>query len=259
MNQLETDYPGVTFVYMTGHLDGTGVAGNLHVRNNQIRDYCIANNKVLFDFADIESYDPDGNYYLDRGADDNCNYDGGNWAIEWCAAHPGNSLCDWCDCAHSQPLNCNLKARAFWWMLARLAGWDGGVVEEGELRKTTSAGAPANGQTVTYTISIRDLPTTVQMSDEVPSSLNYISGSLTATMGTVTDTDAPILQWSGVLSPTPAVTITYATTVNTAAIQVITNTAFVAAQGYQTISSTATIIANGYPIYLPLVLKENTP
>lgn len=126
-------------------------------------------------------------------------------------------------------------------------------------QKTASTGAPANGQTVTYTIFIRDLPTIVQMTDEVPSSLSYIPGSLTATMGTVTATNAPILQWSGVLSPTPAVTITYAATVNTAAIQVITNTAFVAAQGYQTISSTATIIANGYSVYLPLVLKDDIP
>jgi uncharacterized repeat protein (TIGR01451 family) len=134
-----------------------------------------------------------------------------------------------------------------------------GSEEGGEVQKTASAGAPANGQTVTYTIFIRDLPTTVQMTDEVPLSLSYIPGSLTATTGIVTDTDAPTLCWSGVLSPTPAVTISYAVTVNTAAIQVITNTASVAAQGYQTISSTVTIIANGYPVYLPLVLKENTP
>jgi len=123
MNQLEADYPDVTFVYMTGHLEGTGEDGNLNVRNDQIRAYCIANNKVLFDFADIESYDPDGNYYLDRGADDDCSYDGGNWADEWCAAHSGDPLCESCSCAHSEPLNCNLKARAFWWMLARIAGW----------------------------------------------------------------------------------------------------------------------------------------
>ena len=69
MNQLESDYPDVFFffVYMTGHLDGTGETGNLHIRNEQIRNYCIANDKVLFDFADIESYDPDGEYFLDRG------------------------------------------------------------------------------------------------------------------------------------------------------------------------------------------------
>jgi len=126
MSQLERDYPHVFFVYMTGHLDGTGVNGNLNVRNNQIRSFCRANGKILFDFADIESYDPDGNYYLDRGADDNCDYLDGNtwrnWAQEWCRDNPGQ--CSGCECAHSQPLNCDLKARAFWWMLARIAGCD---------------------------------------------------------------------------------------------------------------------------------------
>lgn len=130
MQQLESEYPQVTFVYMTGHLDGTGGSGNLHRRNEQIRQYCKENNKVLFDFADIESYDPDGTPYLEYYADDGCFYDNGsgqaNWAVEWCAANPGSSLCEsCCDCAHSEPLNCNLKARAFWWLLARIAGWNG--------------------------------------------------------------------------------------------------------------------------------------
>jgi hypothetical protein len=131
MNQLEAEYPSVTFVYMTGHLDGTGEEGNLHRRNNQIRNYCKANGKVLFDFADIEAYDPDGKYLLNLGADDGCYYNDGscNWAQEWCAANAGSDLCLSCGdeecCAHSEPLNCNLKARAFWWMLARIAGWSG--------------------------------------------------------------------------------------------------------------------------------------
>lgn len=126
MSGLEADYPDVTFIYMTGHLNGTGETGNLHQRNNQIRSHVISNNGVLFDFADIESYDPDGNYFLDLGADDGCNYSGGNWADQWCAAHPGDDLCTTCSCAHSKPLNCNLKGRAFWWMMARLAGWNPG-------------------------------------------------------------------------------------------------------------------------------------
>jgi len=126
MAQFEVEYPNMRFIYMTGHLDGSGSSGNLHVRNEQIRAYCNANDKVLFDFADIERYNPDGNDYLDLGADDNCDYSGGNWADEWCAANPGSDLCAPCSCAHSQSLNCNLKARAFWWMMARLAGWDPG-------------------------------------------------------------------------------------------------------------------------------------
>nr|NQU90582.1 right-handed parallel beta-helix repeat-containing protein [Bacteroidota bacterium] len=127
MNQLEQDYPDVQFVYMTGHLDIWSWS-NLKARNQQIRDYCTENNKILFDFADIESYNPDGTYF--EYATDNCDYyEGpgwgylGNWANEWCTANPGSDLCWSCSCAHSQSLNCNLKGRAFWWMLARMAGW----------------------------------------------------------------------------------------------------------------------------------------
>ena len=125
MNELETNFPGVAFVYMTGHLDGTGENGNLNLRNEQIREYCEKNNKILFDFADIESFDPDGNYYLDKKANDNCDYllneTKRNWADEWCNNNPGK--CTEYRCAHSKSLNCDLKGNAFWWMVARIAGW----------------------------------------------------------------------------------------------------------------------------------------
>ncbi|MFZ1282078.1 MAG: T9SS type A sorting domain-containing protein [Ignavibacteriaceae bacterium] len=131
MTGLENDYPNVKFVYMTGHLDGTGLSGNLNLRNEQIRNYCLTNEKILFDFNDIESYDPDGNFYLDKDANDNCDYDSDgngsldkNWAIDWQNSHTINV--DWYDCspAHSQALNGNLKAYTAWWLWAKLAGWD---------------------------------------------------------------------------------------------------------------------------------------
>jgi len=144
MDGLEHDFPGVKFVYMTGHLDGGGLAGNLHLRNQQIRDYCQANGKTLFDFEDIESYNPDGVYFGDQFPTDGCNYDANddgtteqtgdpatplngdvNWALEWQGTHTEGV--DWFNCspAHTQALNGNLKAYAAWWLWARLAGWTG--------------------------------------------------------------------------------------------------------------------------------------
>jgi hypothetical protein len=131
MNGLERDYPNVKFVYMTGHLNGTGLQGNVHKRNEQIRDYCRANHKILYDFADIEAWNPDGFYFGDKYPSDNCDYSspGGkwdrNWAVEWQKSHIEGT--DWynCESAHSQPLNANLKAYAAWCLWARLAGWDG--------------------------------------------------------------------------------------------------------------------------------------
>ena len=127
MSELEEDYPGVRFVYMTGHTNGSGLTGNLHLRNQQIRDYCAAHNKILYDFEDIESYDPDGKYFGDKDVTDSCGYSGGNWATEWQSSHTEGA--DWysCSSAHSEPLNANLKAYAAWWLWARLAGWDGAL------------------------------------------------------------------------------------------------------------------------------------
>lgn len=253
MDELERDYPEVTFVYMTGHLNGTGETGGLNQRNNQIRDYCVANSKILFDFADIESYDPDGGYYLDRGADDGCNYDGGNWADEWCAANPDDSLCEPCGCAHSEALNCNLKARAFWWMMARVAGWSGVGPQKAASTKTA-----IHSQAVTYTIVVRDtgapLTATIYLTDEVPLGLSYVPGTITATAGTATDTNAPLLHWSGVLTPTPVVTVTYAVTVSAIGPQAVTNSAVVVVPGHSPITRTATlsvVLPSDYPNLTP--------
>ncbi|MBW2261320.1 MAG: hypothetical protein JRG91_05035 [Deltaproteobacteria bacterium] len=115
MSELEAAYPGVTFIYMTGHTDGSGADGNLRARNAQIRSWCEANGKILFDFGDIESWDPDGIYYPDIS--DDC-----GWCTDWCTGH---TCPDCSSCAHSHCYNCYIKGKAFWWMMARLAGWEG--------------------------------------------------------------------------------------------------------------------------------------
>jgi len=122
LDQLEREHPGTRFIYMTGHTDGSGAGGTLNRNNEMVRQFARANGKILYDFADIESHDPAGNAYPDT--DDSC-----PWCRDWCRDHPEDcsdlpTTDD--ECAHSHGFNCVLKARAFWWMMARLAGWDGG-------------------------------------------------------------------------------------------------------------------------------------
>ena len=115
LDAFEQEFPAMRFVYMTGHTDG---GSDQLTRNNQaVRDYAAAHGKVLFDFADIESWDLDGNYH--EAASDAC-----GWCAAWCESHPG-ACSDLPECAHSHGLNCVIKAKAFWWMMARLAGWSG--------------------------------------------------------------------------------------------------------------------------------------
>ncbi len=145
MEKLVAEYPQVTFVFMTGHAQGQGedmTPDSVHYNNQLIRQHCADHDRWLFDFADIEAYDPDGDYYWDQNMWDDLDYDGGNWALEWCAANPDAELTrlttgagvdgyDGCQgCAHSSSpqqanLNCVLKGRAAWHLWARLAGWSG--------------------------------------------------------------------------------------------------------------------------------------
>lgn len=112
----ETAYPSMRFIYQTGHTDG----GSEQWKSNTalVRRYVQEHGKVLFDFADIETHDPDGTAHPDMT--DAC-----EWCDAWCAAHPGACDFELGDCAHTHKLQCLQKAKAMWWLAARLAGWPG--------------------------------------------------------------------------------------------------------------------------------------
>jgi uncharacterized repeat protein (TIGR01451 family) len=125
--------------------------------------------------------------------------------------------------------------------------------------KRASRPAPGFGETVTYTILLRNagalLTDTLVLTDTVPSGLSYVTGSLTATLGAPDDGSAPLLHWSGVLSSTSAVTLTYVVTVTETSPRFIGNTVTLNAGSAGLLSRTATIVVNGHAIYLSLVMK----
>lgn len=132
MSKLEAEFPNVTFVYMTGHPDGKGNSAPLAIRNDSLRNFCTENNKVLYDFADIQQWDLEGNDY-GNNENDSCDWcqtycdecGSGCPDYEDCTNRPGDNApgSSYTDCAHTHGLVCVLKGKTFWYMMARLTGW----------------------------------------------------------------------------------------------------------------------------------------
>jgi len=124
MTVLESEYPGVTFVYLTGNAQGTGSGGyNRWQRNEQIRDYCTVNNKMLFDFADLDCwwYNPSSTSWEQH----TYSYSGDDIPAE----HPefyGDEY------GHTTYESCYQKGKALWYLMALIAGWQGVGITEPE-------------------------------------------------------------------------------------------------------------------------------
>jgi hypothetical protein len=115
MQTLENEFPNIAFVYFTGTAeDSTGYGYNRYLRNKQIRDFCVANNKVLYDFEDLDSwwYNPTTLQWEHS----TYQYNGFTVPVE----HP-NLAGD--DAEHTSYASCEQKGRATWWMMAMLSGW----------------------------------------------------------------------------------------------------------------------------------------
>ncbi|MFW6268145.1 MAG: hypothetical protein ACOC1E_03335 [Marinilabiliaceae bacterium] len=132
----------VHFVFMTGHANrndnvGPGKAKNLA---DMIIDYCDENQYFCLDYYSIDTHDMDGDYWEDAGDNGDSDAYGGNFYEDWQESHESgvhywyNRYSPGGDVAYgdhnTQHITANRKGMAFWWILARLAGWNGEVEED---------------------------------------------------------------------------------------------------------------------------------
>ncbi len=154
-----------------------------------------------------------------------------------------------------------------------IGAFAGNTVVQPDLSASTKTVFPTQsqfGETVTYTLSVRNTtgPLNIQawLSDTLPTGLDYVSGSFSATGGATNDAGAPDLYWTGVLSPSPIVTLTYRAVVTytqpgteTSVAATLHNVASISAEGAASINVSATLPVNARSLYLPLVLRAFAP
>lgn len=116
MADLEQKYPNVIFIYTTGHAQEQDCSGdNRDHFNAAVRTFCRDNKKALLDFGDIDAW-----YNGEQAT-----YNRPNWCasagqpvpVEHPRYHGDES-------SHTTFESCENKGKAFWWLLARLSGWD---------------------------------------------------------------------------------------------------------------------------------------
>jgi hypothetical protein len=136
MASLETANPSVIFIYMTGNAQASGSGGyNRWLRNEQIRQYCLDNDKVLFDFADLDCWSD--------GEHSTYDYVIGEQTLHIPIEHPDFNGDE---AAHTTYASCEQKGSAFWWLAAMLAGWN---APDPSTTTTTSSSTTSSTTTTT--------------------------------------------------------------------------------------------------------------
>ncbi|MBP7735609.1 MAG: hypothetical protein KA369_06505 [Spirochaetes bacterium] len=128
METLITEYPAVTFVFMTGHPNGDGESvgtTSAYHCHTLITEHCQINNRYCIDYWSIETHDMNDNYYAT--ANDDGIAGSVSFYYDWMTSHDEGTDYYGCSCAHTtnQRITCNRIAYAAWWIWARVAGWSG--------------------------------------------------------------------------------------------------------------------------------------
>lgn len=127
---FEAQHPDKIIIYWTTSLARSIGTETSDQFNDQVRQYAIEHNKVLFDLADILSHDPDGNPCYD-------NRDGQPYSNQHTSEnYPDDGRNHLAICQHyttetegghlgSTSTGAIRAAKALWVLMARLAGWNG--------------------------------------------------------------------------------------------------------------------------------------
>jgi len=151
MTALETPNPGITFIYMTGNAQAGGSSGyNRWLRNEQIRQYCLDNDKILFDFADLDCWS--------NGDHSTYDYSIGEDTLQIPIEHPDFNGDE---AGHTTFTSCEQKGRAFWWLVANLAGWNAPDLATTPSSTTTSSTTTTTGTTEQITLNEVIMPVTI--------------------------------------------------------------------------------------------------
>jgi hypothetical protein len=127
----------VTFIFMTGHAEANNNIGEEKPMNqaDTIIGYCNAKKYFCLDYFGIDTHDMNDNFWTDAGDNGDSDNYGGNFYSYWQNSQtegegyfynkdaPGGSITY--GAHNTQHITANRKAYAMWWILARIAGWDG--------------------------------------------------------------------------------------------------------------------------------------
>jgi len=127
----------VAFIFMTGHAEANSNTGQGRPASqaDTIIGYCNARKYFCLDYYGIDTHDMEDNYWEDAGDNGDSQAYGGNFYTDWQNSQtegngyyynkssPGGSV-TFGD-HNTQHITANRKAYAMWWILARIAGWDG--------------------------------------------------------------------------------------------------------------------------------------